>query len=184
MAACGRLGGLEICWPPVSPTGTPLRYSGELAEPVLEVGSLPFLGFMIHRDMVERGGLPDEEFFISCDDIEYCERLKKVGARFFLVRDSVISHPLPDRHILRLFGQTLIVVRQAAWKNYYNARNRLIVARRHYGRRLWTTTLPSVLLRLFHAVLYGPQPLQQLMAFAQGILHGLLGRVGQRAKLP
>jgi GT2 family glycosyltransferase len=184
MAACPRPDGLEICWPPVSPAGAPLRYSGELPGPRMEVDSLPFLGFMIHRDLVERGGLPDEDFFLSCDDVEYCERLKEAGARFFLVRDSVIAHPLPDRRILRLFGHTLILVRQAAWKNYYNARNRLIVARRYHGRLLWTATLPSVIVRMLYAAVYGPQSMQQIAAFAQAILHGLLGRVGKRAAMP
>jgi rhamnopyranosyl-N-acetylglucosaminyl-diphospho-decaprenol beta-1,3/1,4-galactofuranosyltransferase len=181
LAARGRGSGSEICWPPISHDSIPVRFVRDLPANILEVGSLPFLGFLIHRDLVEQVGLPDESFFLSCDDLEYCERLKRVGARFFLVRDSIISHPVPDRRIVRLFTLTFILIRQAAWKNYYNARNRIILARRYHGAKLWTATLPSVLLRMFFALLYGPDPLRQLRAFTLGILHGFLGRAGQKA---
>ena len=39
-----------------------------------EVQSLPFLGFLIHRDLVARIGLPDTGYFIAADDVEYCVR--------------------------------------------------------------------------------------------------------------
>jgi rhamnopyranosyl-N-acetylglucosaminyl-diphospho-decaprenol beta-1,3/1,4-galactofuranosyltransferase len=181
LAAHDHGSGFEICWPPISQDGSILCFSSDLPGPIFEVGSLPFLGFLIHRDLVEQVGLPDESFFLSCDDLEYCERLKRVGARLFLVRDSIISHPVPDRRIVRLFTLTFILIRQAAWKNYYNARNRIILARRYHGAKLWTATLPSVLLRMIFALLYGPEPLRQFRAFTLGILHGLLGRAGQKA---
>ncbi len=172
--------GRELCWPPIGDGGKLFFYSHELPEGKNKVVSLPFLGFMIHRSLVERVGLPDAGLFISLDDVEYSERLKRAGAELFLVRDSFISHPLPERRILRIAGHSFVLVRQAPWKNYFNARNRLIVARRYYGLKLWTSTFPSVLLRMLFAILSGPSPRGQILAYSQAIVDGFLGRVGPR----
>ena len=44
-----------------------------------EVAGIPFIGFLIHRSLVGRIGLPNRNFFIYSDDQEYCERAKKTG---------------------------------------------------------------------------------------------------------
>lgn len=170
----------ELCWPPFLKNGKLVLFAHDLPGPKVEVEGLPFLGFLIHRSMIEQVGPPDGSLFLSLDDIEYCERLKQAGARFFLVRDSFISHPLPERRIVHFAGLTFVLVRQAPWKNYYNARNRLIVAHRYYGLKLWTATLPSVLLRMLFAVLTGPSPWGQILAYSRAILDGFLGRVGPK----
>ena len=144
------------------------------------VQSLPFLGFMIHRDLVGTIGLPDAGFFIAADDIEYCMRAERAGADIFIAGTSRIEHPKSDRYTARVPGRDLICLRLAPWKRYYDTRNRLLIARKYYGWRLLTHTIPGSLVRLYAALRYEPRKLAQLGAFCAGMFDGLCGIKGRR----
>lgn len=144
------------------------------------VESLPFLGFLIHRTLVERIGLPDAGFFIAADDTEYCVRARTEGAQLLLVGDSRIDHPRAQRRRLRVLGRDVSYLSLAPWKRYYDTRNRLLIARKYYGLRLLTRTLPGTFVRLVAAMAFEQRRASQLWAFAAGVIDGLLGRKGRR----
>jgi len=148
--------------------------------PSARVRSLPFLGFLIHRDLVERIGLPDAGFFIAADDVEYCIRASLTGAQIIIAGKSHIEHPMAKRSITRVFGTDVIYLRLPPWKRYYDTRNRLLIARKYYGIRLLTQTIPGSFVRLFTALMYEPRKLAQLWAFCTGMFDGLLGIKGRR----
>lgn len=145
-----------------------------------EVQSLPFLGFLIHRDLVARIGLPDAGYFIAADDVEYCVRAQRAGARVMMAGKSRIGHPKSRPYKVRILGRTLTCLALPPWKRYYDTRNRLLIARKHYGLRLFTQTIPGSLVRLVAALLKEPRKLAQLHAFAAGFIDGLLGIKGKR----
>lgn len=144
------------------------------------VQSLPFLGFMIHRDLVQRLGLPDAGFFIAADDVEYCMRAERAGAQIIIAGNSHIEHPKSDRYAAKVPGRALICLRLAPWKRYYDTRNRLLIARKYYGIRLLTQTIPGSCVRLYAALRYEPRKLAQLWAWCCGMFDGLLGVKGKR----
>lgn len=144
------------------------------------VQSLPFLGFMIHRDLVQRIGLPDAGYFIAADDIEYCIRAERAGAQLIIAGQSRIEHPKSDRYEARLPWRHLICLRLPPWKRYYDTRNRLLIARKYYGIRLLSQTIPGSFVRLLAAMLHEPHKLAQLWAFCAGMFDGLLGIKGRR----
>jgi GT2 family glycosyltransferase len=144
------------------------------------VQSLPFLGFLIHRDLVERIGLPDAGYFIAADDIEYCMRAERAGAQLIIAGHSRIEHPKSDRYEARVLGRQLICLRLPPWKRYYDTRNRLLIARKYYGIRLLTQTVPGSFVRLFAALRHEPRKLAQLGAFCAGMIDGLLCIKGPR----
>jgi rhamnopyranosyl-N-acetylglucosaminyl-diphospho-decaprenol beta-1,3/1,4-galactofuranosyltransferase len=144
------------------------------------VQSLPFLGFMVHRNLVQRIGLPDAGYFIAADDIEYCMRAERAGAQLLIAGKSRIEHPKSDRYEAHLPGRHLICLRLPPWKRYYDTRNRLLIARKYYGLRLLTQTVPGSFVRLFAALVYEPRKLAQLWAFCTGMFDGLLGIKGRR----
>lgn len=148
--------------------------------PEARVQSLPFLGFMIHRDLVKRIGLPDAGYFIAADDIEYCLRADRAGAQLIIAGRSRIEHPKSDRYEARLPGRTLICLRLPPWKRYYDTRNRLLIARKYYGVRLLTQTIPGSFVRLIAALRHEPHKLSQIGAFCAGMIDGLLGIKGRR----
>jgi rhamnopyranosyl-N-acetylglucosaminyl-diphospho-decaprenol beta-1,3/1,4-galactofuranosyltransferase len=144
------------------------------------VQSLPFLGFLVHRDLVGKIGLPDAGYFIAADDIEYCIRAERAGAQLIIVGQSRIEHPKSDRYEARLPGRRLICLRLPPWKRYYDTRNRLLIARKYYGLRLLTQTIPGSFVRMYAALRYEPRRLAQLWAFGAGMFDGLLGIKGRR----
>jgi GT2 family glycosyltransferase len=145
-----------------------------------EVQMLPFLGFMIHRELVERIGLPDAGFFIAADDVEYCVCARQAGAKIFVAGESHIEHPKSHPYKVRFLGHEFTYLALPPWKRYYDTRNRLLIARKHYGLKLLTQTIPGSFVRLFSAIWKEQEKLRQLWAFTAGLVDGLLGRKGRR----
>lgn len=145
-----------------------------------EVQSLPFLGFLIHRDLVARIGLPDTGYFIAADDVEYCVRAQRAGAKIIMAGRSRIEHPKSRPYKVKVLGRTLTCLALPPWKRYYDTRNRLLIARRHYGIKLFTQTIPGSLVRLFAALWQEPDRPAQLRAFCAGFWDGLWGIKGKR----
>jgi GT2 family glycosyltransferase len=162
--------------------GPPAR-STDLAADVpakARVESLPFLGFMIHRKLAERIGLPDAGFFIAADDIEYCLRARDAGAKIYIAGKSHIEHPRTERRVVRILGREMAYLSLPPWKRYYDTRNRLLIARRYHGPRLLTQAIPGTILRICIALAIGPRRLAQLAAGVAGLVDGLLGIKGIR----
>lgn len=147
-----------------------------------EVSMLPFLGLLIHKDLVARIGLPDAGFFIAADDVEYCVRARRAGARIFVAGKSRIEHPRSRPYQVKMPGYTLTSLELPPWKRYYDTRNRLLVARKHYGLKLFTHTIPGSFVRMIATLVREPQKLAQLGAFFAGFIDGVLGRKGCRHK--
>lgn len=145
-----------------------------------EVQSLPFLGFFIHRHLVEQIGLPDAGFFIAADDVEYCVRAQKAGTKIIIAGNSRIEHPQSRPYKIRVTGRTLTCLGLPCWKRYYDTRNRLLIARKYFGLRLYTQTIPGSFVRLFAALLKEPNRIAQTHAFFAGFIDGLLGIKGKR----
>jgi glycosyltransferase involved in cell wall biosynthesis len=145
-----------------------------------QVRMLPFLGFLIHRELVGKIGLPDAGFFIAADDVEYCVRARKAGARIIVAGKSHIEHPKSRPYEVRFPGFSLTALELPPWKRYYDTRNRLLIARKHYGVRLFSQTIPGSFVRMGAALVKEPRKLAQLKAFTAGFVDGLLGRKGRR----
>lgn len=47
---------------------------------------------MVRREMVNQVGLLDEDFFMYCEDIDYCHRINLAGGKIFYVPESQIIH--------------------------------------------------------------------------------------------
>lgn len=150
---------------------------------VAAVEFLPFLGLLISKKLVERIGLPDENFFLAADDVDYCFRARKIGANVIVVGSSRLYHPAAESYYLRLPWRLLWCLKMPPWKRYYDVRNRLFVARNHYGLALYYRTIPGSILRLIGTILYENQRLTQIKAFWAGMVDGMLRRKGRRHEL-
>lgn len=169
-----------VTWQPLGAHSTQVAYRIEQLPLRCNVRSHPFLGFMIHRDLVGRIGLPDAQLFISADDIEYSLRARAAGANIVLIRESRISHPVSTTRARKLLGVPITLISLAPWRRYYDTRNRLLVARRHHGFRFWTHALPGTLARMLLIALYEPNRRAQLKAAGAGLWDGLRGVSGIR----
>lgn len=160
----------------------PVRYVSQLPS-ATDVPFVPFLGIFISSAMVRRIGLPDAGFFLAADDVDYSLRAREHNAHIVLVSASRIEHPLSMQYQVWLPWRYLICLRLAPWKRYYDVRNRLFVARNHYGAALWYSTLPGSFLRLLATLWHEGHRWQQVRAFYAGMVDGLLWRKGKRHEI-
>lgn len=143
-----------------------------------EVLSLPFLGFLVHKDLVYKIGLPDKEFFIAADDLEYCLRAQQYGSKLYLAGKSIIQHPRPSSQKIQFFGRNINYVSLPPWKRYYDTRNRIFIAKKYFGFRLYWQTLPSIVFRFILSMQKESSRLKQTQAYFHGIKDGLCMRSG------
>ena len=169
-----------LCWP-VDLSGKSKRaiewYDG--LRDIEEVGSIPFLGFFIHRDMVRKIGLPDKNYFVYSDDLEYCLRAKLYGTKIFLIKNSLIIHPLTKGKIYEFMNFKIAYRSFSPFKSYYEVRNKILTAKKYYGTRLWTQTLPGILFRALIGILKEKNPSRVLATYAKAIVDGLSGTSGK-----
>lgn len=172
----------KLSWPMESFGGKPKNviYEADRLPECMDVQFIPFLGILVSAQMVKRIGLPDAGFFLAADDVEYCLRARSEGAKILLIGQSRITHPASERYRLWLPGREFYSLRLTPWKRYYDVRNRIFVARKHFGARLWYSTIPGSFLRLFATLWHEHDRRKQLKAFFAGMTDGLLGRTGRR----
>ena len=102
-------------------------YGERAAMPELtEIENVAFEGFMVRRRVVETIGLPDQDFFIFYDDVDYALRARRAGWRIWAVRDAVLVRQLEFDQQHDLSG----------WKGYYMYRNLFTVHRRYGENRM------------------------------------------------
>lgn len=172
----------RLSWP-MLPLDDPKKqriYTVKDLPSLVDVQFIPFLGLMVSSEMVGRIGVPDAGFFIAADDVDYCLRARGQGARILLAGASRIEHPASESYHLRLPWGIFHALRLVPWKRYYDVRNRIFVARNHYGMALYYQTIPGSFLRLLAALVHEDHRMAQLRAFAAGMTDGLLGRKGRR----
>ncbi|WP_239456517.1 glycosyltransferase [Nocardioides solisilvae] len=95
---------------------------------------IPFNGVLVTRDLVQRIGLPREEFFIWGDDHEYRLRAERAGARVATVVDAVVRHPaVGELGTPMMWGRTTYNHSPSDLKHYCMARNNLVNLRDYRG---------------------------------------------------
>jgi GT2 family glycosyltransferase len=155
----------------------------ELHDDMDEIESLswiPFLGFLIHRNTVNKIGLPDKDFFILDDDVEYSERAKKHGADIFCIKSSIIYHPIQLTLKYNCFGNTIYYRSMPPWKVYYDVRNKILTAKQHYPKSLWTQTLPGIFVRAILSLYHEQHKIIYLSTYIKAVKDGLTGKKGKR----
>jgi rhamnopyranosyl-N-acetylglucosaminyl-diphospho-decaprenol beta-1,3/1,4-galactofuranosyltransferase len=95
---------------------------------------IPFNGVLVTRELVDRIGLPREEFFIWGDDVEYLWRAREAGARVATVVDAHFLHPATDDlGTPMMFGRATYNHTPSDLKHYCMARNNLLNLRDYRG---------------------------------------------------
>lgn len=98
-------------------------------ENVRKVYTWMFVGFFIPRKIVEKVGLPRNDFFIYHDDSEYAYRIIKNGFDIYKVNNSIIHHgDMNSRPMYKkkLLGKQIMFPKMPDWKLYYYARNEIL----------------------------------------------------------
>lgn len=99
----------------------------KINEPTEIVGTA-FEGPFIRREVVEKVGLPNKDFFIFCDDTDYCLRTIQAGYKILYV-------PAAQMDKQKFFSNDSWSERnkKKKWKRFYQVRNSTYL-NHHYGR--------------------------------------------------
>lgn len=95
---------------------------------------IPFNGVLVSKELVDRIGLPREEFFIWGDDVEYLWRAQEAGARVATVTGARVLHPsVGELGTPMMWGRTTYNHSPSDLKHYCMARNNLVNLRDYRG---------------------------------------------------
>ena len=78
---------------------------------------------MVRQEVIEQVGLLDEQFFIYCEEIDWCLRIKAAGWSIWCVPEAEIVH-----HVAQSTGQFRDEMFVALWKSRYQ------LFEKHYSR--------------------------------------------------
>jgi GT2 family glycosyltransferase len=160
----------ELCWPaPVRKADKFVlaRYINQLDE-ISDVGMLPFLGFLISKDKICEIGLPNSNYFISGDDVEYCIKAFSTGSRLFQVRGSRLLHPRINRYTVTILGKEFFCLAMPPWRRYFDVRNRIWNARLAFGLFGGGKTVASLFLRLLFSLIIEKDRAEQVASSMKG----------------
>ena len=139
----------------------------------IEIDHSSFVGLLIKSDAVREIGLPQEDFFIKFDDLEYCLRLKKCG-KIYMSTNSLIIH---KAELKKKKGTWPFLV-----DHYYARRNLLIVLKQYSKAKFYMYSLYFLLrsfLELPFILISGEDVGVKLRANLKAIFHGITGKVGR-----
>ena len=118
---------------------TPLngRYPQRLYESYepFEVGHTLGATMMIKREVIQRTGMFDEDFFMYAEEVDWSWRIQKAGWKIYCV---------PTAHVTHLEGKSTALVKPRSAKNLWESRLRLF--EKHYPR--WKFVLAKWLIKL------------------------------------
>jgi GT2 family glycosyltransferase len=146
---------------------------------------LPATCLALHRDLLERVGELDDEYFMYWEDIDLCRRCSAAGATLVLREDLEVCHDeLGTQRRAAPHAKSPLYYR-------YNCRNRLVFAARHLSGRdvlRWIYWTPVVSWRILmqggrRQLLASPSLLWPVVrGSAEGVGLAVRGLLGRRRK--
>ncbi|MGA2220141.1 MAG: glycosyltransferase family 2 protein [Terracidiphilus sp.] len=124
-----------ITWNPLRDLVKPISPGDFENKQSVDIQFSSFVGLLVSSRAIERIGMPRSDFYIHCDDFEYCIRLLEAG-KILLVPSSVIIHNSPRvfpvrKRFLMLTGAPDTL--RASCMKYYGRRNCTWTVKKHAG---------------------------------------------------
>ena len=107
------------------------NYSGidEVNEPIIHNFAHPFNGTLLHKEIIEKVGLPKKELFIWGDETEYYQRIiTKYKIPFYTKTNSIHYHPASAYSYKNDWDYN------SNWKMYYYVRNRFHILKTKFSK--------------------------------------------------
>jgi hypothetical protein len=106
-----------------------------------EIDLIPGASVLMKREVIQKIGLMDENFFLYFDEGDLCYRAKKAGYKIIYVPTAKVYHKVSQSF--------------SGWINpvvlYYSTRNELLLARKHLNFSLFMLLwIPRFVLRIVH----------------------------------
>lgn len=115
-------------------------------------------------ETIKKVGVPSNDFFMMCEDYEYCLRIKKAGLKL-----GVIG----NHHVKRLaLGGGERFSRSTRWRGYYHSRNHLLILKQYFS---WFRLASYIIVQSKYLIagLQAPDRFDRIKFRLLGIYHGL-----------
>lgn len=126
---------------------------------------------LVSRDFVRRAGLMSEEFFLYCEEIDWCLTAAQQGLRLGFAAGAKVLH-----HQGTSTGRSISVSDRSKLSVYLDERNKMLVTRIHFPSHLPVASAAALLLLALRYLRKGA--FRQYFYGLSGWFAGLLGRRG------
>ncbi len=118
---------------------------------------------LIKMETVKKIGVPSGEFFMMCEDYEYCLRIKDAGYKLGVIQNN---------HVQRLNLGSQKFSKATLWRGYYHSRNHLIILKKHFT---WVRLVNYIVVQFKYllASTLAPDRWQRIGFRLKGIWHGI-----------
>lgn len=144
-----------------------------------------FEGLFLHRELVEKVGFPDKNFFIAEDDKEYGYRLAK-HTNIICVEDAILYRLIKEEkaEIKSIFNTGLRERRRINifnyWRAYYHLRNLAFIVRKHSISNISKISFLRITLNnMVGVLLYDDYKLIRLGILIKAFFDGIYDRFGK-----
>lgn len=146
---------------------------------------LPYSGMLLTKEIIEKIGLPNEDFYLYCDDYEYSFRLAKNKISVSLL-DSCIIEDMEISWNKKEGNFAISVVTGDPLKVYYSVRNRVYFEKQCMVSNYFifmSNAVLFILYLIYKNIKSGTRiKFKSLYALLLGLYDGLRGRLGVNKK--
>jgi GT2 family glycosyltransferase len=148
---------------------------------VVSLVHAPYGGLLLHRDVIERIGYPNQDFVVYSDDLEYTERLTASGGAIGLVIESQIVDLEAQGHDKGPAGKGLfpILSKGDDATVFYAARNQAYLDHRRGAKSAIYGLNRSIYLALLWVVARLRGRTYRFRLIAHAVRDGEAGRLGK-----
>ncbi|MCS7252527.1 MAG: glycosyltransferase family 2 protein [Armatimonadota bacterium] len=115
---------LERLFPSNKPTKEYLLKNHSHEEP-MEVDWLSGAAMLVRRDAIRTVGMLDEGYFMYCEDVDWCWRMRKAGFKVFYVPSAIVTHAI-GKSSDQLFVPMLIHRHRSMLRFYFKNYRRML----------------------------------------------------------
>lgn len=150
----------------------------------------PYGGLLFHRSVADTIGLPDQDFVLYWDDIDWTYRLKKHGGAVFVDADAPLEEMEVSQFFRRRYGSRLhsLLLRESGPRDssiFYEVRNTIYFACHSAGTDVrWPRLRSRLLLAATLVLSMILRRKQRFLTIREAIDDGIAGRLGFRPDHP
>lgn len=124
---------------------------------------------LVSIETIRKIGVPSGEFFMMCEDYDYCLRIKAAGFKLGVIKNN---------HVTRLNLGSQKFSKATLWRGYYHSRNHLIILKRHFTFVRFVNYI-IVQLKYLVASIQAPDRWTRIKFRLIGVYHGLKSITGK-----
>ncbi|MGQ9846212.1 MAG: glycosyltransferase [Bacteroidales bacterium] len=154
--------------------------------PLIEVPYAGYAGFLAHRTVYQRIGLPRLDFILYQDDLEYTLRFTRNGGKIFLCTTTQIisTETSWDMKQQFKFGIQAWFNAREDYRVYYGARNQVYFERQFYNNATMRFLNKMLFLTMFRILCIARKRKNRLDLVVKAIKDGEKGKLGYNTLYP